>query len=325
MSETTEALNIDGAAAAFGAMLDAPPPEEQEAAESPAVEASEPEAEAPEATEAEAPEVAEQPQTVMVKIDGQEVEVPLDKVIAEYQKGESASKRFEQAAETRKAAEAEIQRTTHERSEAIQKLQVLEAQVLGALEHQAKSVEWDRLLAEDPAEYLKQRHLAEQRQVALQNVRQQSQQLQAVHEAEALQRLQSHLQDQDSLLRDKLIPSWKDEKVAAKERVEVAKFLIDEVGFDPAQVLAQRDASGRFISTGITDARLVALAREAMLYRQTMSKASAAAKKVATLPTKVERPGVAEVNALDKRSAAYQRLAKSGRVEDAASAFKTLL
>ena len=61
------------------------------------------------------------------------------------------------------------------------------------------------------------------------------------------------------------------------------------------------------------------MARKAMLYDQMVGKAAAAAKKVATLPNKVERPGGGETQNLDKRAAAFQRLSKSGRVEDAAS------
>ena len=62
-----------------------------------------------------------------------------------------------------------------------------------------------------------------------------------------------------------------------------------------------------------------------MLYDQMMSKAQAAAKKVSTLPTKVERPGVAaEAPGLDKRTSAYQKLAKSGKVEDAAAIFASM-
>ena len=62
-----------------------------------------------------------------------------------------------------------------------------------------------------------------------------------------------------------------------------------------------------------------------MLYDQMIAKASAATKKVATLPQKVERPGVSEGPNNDKRTQAYQRLAKSGKVEDAAALFANLL
>ena len=62
-----------------------------------------------------------------------------------------------------------------------------------------------------------------------------------------------------------------------------------------------------------------------MLYDQMVSKAQAAAKKVSTLPNKVERPGGGEPQNLDRRAASYQRLSKSGRVEDAASLIAGIL
>jgi hypothetical protein len=74
----------------------------------------------------------------------------------------------------------------------------------------------------------------------------------------------------------------------------------------------------------ITDARAVVLARKAMLYDKVVAKASAAAKKVASLPTRMERPGVSE-QGLDRRTSAYQRLSKSGSLNDAADIFASLL
>jgi hypothetical protein len=61
-----------------------------------------------------------------------------------------------------------------------------------------------------------------------------------------------------------------------------------------------------------------------MLYDQMIAKASAAAKKVSTLPTKVERPGSGKTG-LDQRSSAFQRLTKSGSVDDAAAVFRSIL
>ena len=70
---------------------------------------------------------------------------------------------------------------------------------------------------------------------------------------------------------------------------------------------------------------MVVTARKAMLFDQMVAKAQAAEKKVATLPTKVEKPGSGSAPSLDRRTAGYQRLSKSGRVEDAAGLIASLL
>jgi hypothetical protein len=62
-----------------------------------------------------------------------------------------------------------------------------------------------------------------------------------------------------------------------------------------------------------------------MLYDQMIAKASVAAKKVAAAPQRVERSAGGESNALDKRTAAFQRLQKTGRPEDAAGLFAQFL
>jgi hypothetical protein len=75
----------------------------------------------------------------------------------------------------------------------------------------------------------------------------------------------------------------------------------------------------------ITDAKAVLLARKAMLYDQMVGKASAAAKKVSALPQKVERPGQGDNPGITPRTAAYLKLNKTGKVEDAARAFAAIL
>jgi hypothetical protein len=56
-----------------------------------------------------------------------------------------------------------------------------------------------------------------------------------------------------------------------------------------------------------------------------MSKADAAAKKVANTPKKVERAGSADTGTIDKRGAAFQQLKRTGRVDHAAAAFESIL
>jgi len=300
----SNAVNLDGAAALFAAALD------PEAKKEPAEE-TQPELKAEETQTEETPA---EPELVEVDIDGFKVQLPkdkADKLAAERLMQADYTRKTMAAADERKAAEAEKAKVAAERQNYVTNLARMQAQVEGALQEQQKTVDWDSLLAADPVEYLRQRHLAETRQAQLAQIQQARVSTEAQIKAEQEAAFRTHLETQQQALLAKL-PEWRDEAKAKAEQAAIREFLVKE-GYEPDSL------------NNINDARAVILARKAMLYDQMVSKASAAAKKVATLPTKVERPGGNESAPLDKRTASYQRLAKSGRVEDAASLFSSLL
>ena len=307
-------LDVNQASSLFSAALDAPtePPEsekpEKQAAAEP--EAAPPEAEATEApqeAEAQAPEAEP---TVTVKIDGKDVEVPLSELKNGYQRQADYTRKTMEAAEQRKAAEAERSQALQERQAYAANLQRMQAQLEGALQQQQQT-NWEELLQSDPVEYLKQQHQAQARQAQLSQVYAEQQRVAALQQAEAQQAHLRHLQAQQEDLLAKL-PEWKDEAKSKAEKVAIREYLAQQ-GYEPDAI------------NNIADARAVILARKAMLYDQMVGKASAAAKKVSTLPTKVERPGQGENPGLDRRSSAYQRLSKTGRAEDAAALFASIL
>ena len=292
-------LNADSAASLFSAMLDPekkPDPETPEAQEAPEATA-EPEAqEAPEADE----------QTVTVKIDGKDVEVKLSELKNGYQRQADYTRKTTEVAEQRRAAEAESSKAREERNAYQGKLQNMQVQLEAALQQQQQT-DWTALLESDPVEYLKQQHLSQQRQATLSQVYAEQQKVAGQVQAEQAQARQTYLaQQQDELLAK--LPDWKDAAKAKAEKTALRYYLL-ESGYDSKTVET------------ITDAKAVVLARKAMLYDQIVSKANAAAKKVSTLPTRVERPGVGENPGLDRRSSAFQKLSKTGRVEDATSLF----
>ena len=246
---------------------------------------------------------------VTIKVDGKDIEVKMSELKQGYQRQADYTRKTMEASDTRKAADAETAKARQERDAYAQNLNRFQAQLEGTLQEQQKT-DWEALLNSDPVEYLRQQHLAQARQAQLQQVYAEQQKVGAIQKAEAEQAHANHVQTQQQELLAKL-PEWRDAKKADADRAAIRDFLVKE-GFD-AQSLNQ-----------ITDARAVVLARKAMLYDQMVSKASAAAKKIATLPTKVERPGVGE-HGMDKRSSAFQRLSKSGSVNDAADIFASLI
>ena len=314
--ESTGPLTTDEAGAAFAAMLE--PQAKKTTPDIPAKVEPDPadpvEGETEEAKEND--ESDDAAQTFTFNIDGKDVELTLAQIAAGYKselrqadytkKTMATAGEMKAAIEQRRTADAETAATREERQTNATNLQRMAVQLEGALQQQ-ESIDWQALIDRDPVEYLKQKDLFDRRQTALHQNRQQQQHLYAQHQAEQQQLMETHAGRQREELLAKL-PDWKDPKKASAERDEIKAYLIAE-GYG-ADELGQ-----------VADHRAVLMARKAMLYDRVIADARAAAKKVATLPSRVERPGVTESNTVDKRGAAYQRHAKVGTVESAAAVF----
>jgi hypothetical protein len=303
------ALTVDGGAAAFAALLDPPVAAEPGTEEHPE-QPTEPEVEAEQEQEAESSESEEEPQTFTVKIDGKEVQVPLSELLNGYQRQSDYTRKTMEAAEQRKAADAETQKAQQERVEYNSKLERMAVQLEGVLEQQSQ-IDWAALIESDPVEYLKQQQLFQQRQALYQQNMQERQQLAQQYQNEQAQAHQSYLAQQQEDLLAKL-PDWKDDAKAAAEKTAISKFL-QEQGFEAEDI------------SSIADHRHVLIARKAMLYDQLMAKANVQAKKVQEAPQRVVKPGVTSNGTADGRTAAAKNHAKHGTVESAASVFAQYL
>lgn len=251
-------------------------------------------------------------QTFTIKVDGKDVQVSAAEMAEHYKNGlrqADYTKKTMEAAEQRKAAEAEANKARQERMQYAQGLQQAQA-VLQVQLHEQSQIDWKTLLETDPHEYLKQQALANDRQAKLQRIAQEQQQLHARNQQEQAFQMQAFLRSQQDELLAKL-PEWKDESKATAERTAIKEYLKGQ-GLEDAQI------------DNIKDHRVVVISRKAMLYDQMMSKAKAAAKKVENLPQKVERPGGGETNHTDGRTAAMRQLSKSGSLRDAARILENL-
>ena len=304
-SVDTGPLDTNGAAQAFSALLD-PPEIVEKSADDLEKEAL---AELTDEKTVEAEPEAEDEGAITIQVDGKDVTLTKAELADAYKNGLRQSdytKKTMEVAESRKAAEAETYRAYQERHQYAANLQKMAAQLEGALTEQNK-IDMQSLLESDPVEYLKQQHLYQQRQAAYQNNIQQQQQLAQIAQAEQAKSMDSFLRSQQDELLAKL-PDWRDPAKAQAEKSALSKYLLAQ-GFDGEAV------------GNITDHKAVILGRKAMLYDAMMAKANAAAKKVAAVPQRVIRSGVGESSKPDGRSAAMQKLGKTGRVEDAAAVF----
>jgi hypothetical protein len=231
---------------------------------------------------------------ITVDVDGKRVELTPEQVAEAYKSGLRQSDYSRKTAELAQERAAYAQRLTH-----------YEIQLQGALQEQSQ-INWSHLLETNPVEYLKQQHLFQQRQAALQQAQHERAQIQHVQQHEYAHALHHHVTREQQTLVEK-IPAWKDQGKAKAEKAEIRAYL-KEHGI-PEQDISQ-----------IVDHRHVIIARKAMQMDKLLQQAPNATKRVAKAPAKAERPGTAERG--ERKS--YKKTG-SLSIEDAAAALTSLM
>ena len=263
-----------------------------------------------EETDDEEPE--EQQQTFTVKVDGEELEVDIQELKSGYSRQADYTRKSQALAEDRKVFVQDRDAVTVERQQYAQLLGALQTQI-GALEEAPP--DFDRMYDEDPIEAARQERTWNKRQ------QERHQKLAAIQAeqhrvGEATQKqqqeaMQEMLNQEVSRLGD-LIPAWKDEKVAKQESDELRTYLADQ-GISEEEMGALVRASH------------ISVLRKAMLFdkgQRRVKKASKAKRKNSVTPgakSAQAKPGSKRVR--NRRD----RLAKTGRVEDATALVESLL
>jgi hypothetical protein len=253
-------------------------------------------------------EEEEQPTEVYtVKVDGKEVEVTLDELQKGYSRTQDYTRKTQQIAETRKAVDAEASAIRAEREQY--------AQLLGALKQQLESteapVDMDRLYNEDPIEWVRQSEVMRQKQDKLAAIQSEQQRLSQLTAQQRAQEMQAHLATQQEAL-IQAVPEWKDSKKAKAEKALLIEFG-QKIGFSEEEL------------KNVYDHRAVIALRKAALYDQMMSKRGQIKPVVNNGPRPAKPSAAGRVSTTTESTRAKQRLAKSGRVDDAAKAIELLL
>jgi hypothetical protein len=253
-------------------------------------------------------EEQEQPQIFSVKVDGKEVEVTLEELQKGYSRTQDYTRKTQQIAEARKQTEAELQAVRAEREQYAQLLGALEAQVQQAAQ---PNIDWDRLYQEDPIEYVRQREVMRENKEKAEAIQSEQQRLAYVSQQEQAQFMHQRLEhEKEALLA--AIPDWKDAKKAQAEKALLVEFG-QKIGFTPDELKS------------VVDHRAVLMLRKAALYDQMMSKRGNI-KPVTNNGPRPAKPGAAgRVSNSTESVRAQQRVAKTGRVDDAANAIYQLL
>ena len=242
-----------------------------------------------------------------VKVDGKEIDVTLDELQKGYSRTQDYTRKTQQIAETRKAVEAEASAIRAEREQY--------AQLLGALKQQLESteapVDMDRLYNEDPIEWVRQSEVMRQKQDKLAAIQSEQQRLSQLTAQQRAQEMQAHLASQQEAL-IQAVPEWKDSKKAQAEKALLVEFG-KKIGFSEEEL------------KNVYDHRAVIALRKAALYDQMMSKRGQIKPVVNNGPRPAKPSAAGRVSTTTESTRAKQRLAKSGRVNDAASAIELLL
>ena len=309
-------LNVANAASAISAMLpseggdqqDVELQEELTEVDSAAPEEELQDSDGEQSDETEAEEEEDKPPVFTVKVDGKNVEVTLEELQKGYSREADYTRKTQQVSEERRAFQAEAELVRTERQQYSQLLGSLKAQLQ---QNAAPQVDMDRLYHEDPIEWVKQRELVRDAEKVHAAINSEQQRLSTIQAQEQYQSMQAHLaQQQDALL--KAIPEWGNPDKAKAEKTLLIEWG-QKLGFSSDEL------------KNIFDHRAVVALRKAALYDQMMSKRGNIRPAVNNGP-KPAKPGAAGRmdNTTDSRRS-QQRLAKTGRVNDAASAIEHLL
>jgi len=256
-----------------------------------------------EGTETEQPEV----QLVTVTINGKTEQIPLEEAVKGYQRQADYSRKTAALSEERKGFEAERQAVTQERAQYAQLLTALQQQIQATLPQEP---DWQKLYDTDPLEYVRQKDVWRERQDKLAAAQFESQRLTAMQAQEQQAALAKLVQDNRQKLVE-AVPTWKDPKKWESDRPKLLEYG-QKLGFT-AEELGQT-----------YDHRAVVALWKAMQYDALN----------ANRPQPITSKGPKTASAGSASNApkptsdvakAKQRLARSGKIGDAASLFEAFL
>lgn len=252
--------------------------------------------------------------TVKVKVDGEEVEVSLAELRNGYSRTSDYTRKAQALAEERKAFQSEAETIRQERAQYAELLPLLQQQLM---QQASAEPDWDSLYNEDPIEAARLerqwRKSREEQSYRLQAIQAEQQRLAQEAAADQMRAVQAFVEEERAKLPD-VIPEWKNQETMVREAKELREWAIAQ-GLTEQEVDSLRQASH------------VALIRKAMLYDKGKTRVQQS-KNAPKKSGKVIRPGSSgsQVNGRQtdvKR--ASQRLARSGRISDAAALLDKLI
>jgi len=288
---------------------------EEEVPEEAEVEAEDTEIEAEseevEAEEDQPEEVEEQPDKYYrVKLDGTDYEVTLDEALAGYQRQQDYTKKTQAIAEDKKQLQAEQEAAKQDRLRYQQNLEHLVQQQQA---QQPVEPDWDQLYEADPLQWMKQKEEFRSQKERNLELQQEQYRMRQQQDYEQQEQMKTHLSQQHQTLMD-AIPEWQDPKVMQQEKSQIRDYAVNTLGYSAEEI------------SQVYDARAVQALRHGMIASGLSGKGKTKLKPASPAIRSVS-PGSAPEQPRKQTSVhkAKIRLAKTGKMSDAAEIFKQLL
>lgn len=244
--------------------------------------------------------------TVTVTIDGKTETIPLKEALQGYQRYSDYTRKTQDLATERQKFTAQASAVQEERQTYATMLVALRDQLQ---QTQPEEPNWDEVYASDPVGYARRRDEWRDKQdkiAASQFELSRLQTLQQQHNAEQLAKVVQ--QGREKMV--ELQPAWKDQKVWESDRQALVTYA-KAVGYTPEEI------------SQAYDPRAIVMMDKARKYDDLMANRP---KAVVRQGPRVAAAGAApQAGVSAKLNSAQQRLAKSGRVQDAAKVFEQLV
>ena len=249
--------------------------------------------------------------TYTVKVDGKDVQVTQDELLAGYSRQADYTRKSQVLSEQRQKADLELAATQQERQRYLSQLEQFNTQADSKINELAKT-DWTQLKEEDPTEYMLKRDQYRELQENKRTVEDEQKDLQLKSQQENQVKWQEELGRQQEIMVQRL-PEWTDPDKGPKLKQNIKSFAVKK-GFTEQEV------------SSLIDARSVDVLHKAMLYENLLA-AKISGKKTKVVP-KVTRPGSpaskGEISG-DKVKAQRARLKRSGHLNDASSLIESLM
>ena len=249
--------------------------------------------------------------TYTVKVDGKDVQVTQEELLAGYSRQADYTRKSQVLSEQRQKADAELAATQQERQRYLSQLEQFNTQADSKIDELAKT-DWTQLKEEDPTEYMLKRDQYRELQENKRTVEDEQKDLQLKSQQENQVKWQEELGRQQEIMVQRL-PEWTDPDKGPKLKQNIKSFAVKK-GFTEQEV------------SSLIDARSVDVLHKAMLYENLLA-TKISGKKTKVVP-KVTRPGSpaskGEISG-DKVKAQRARLKRSGHLNDASSLIESLM
>jgi len=255
-------------------------------------------------------EEVSEPQLYAVKINGEDVEVTIDELQSSYSRQADYTRKTQELAQQRKTVEE--QQSEVAKNEAIYK-ELLPKMEAALSESLGDEPNWETLYSNDPIGYVRERDLWNEKQQKLQAVQAEQARLQEEDQVKQQEQIQKYMQYGEKQILNH-VPEWKDKTIQQEEKLAIRDHAINDLGFTAEEI------------NQVYDYRLLMGLRNSWMQNKTQKAVKKKPTQKASARNRVAKPGsVSRKKTSTPLKKSKARLAKSGKVQDAAKVFEQLI